>query len=393
MDRLQRLAFIEEVPAAKWNAASADLSLWSSPQWLLSVEPAFSPRRQYLLAEHGTMVVYTVDANTYPNFDPHRLLLGEQFLADTAGCRSPEEDAELRSFVARLPDGVLRPATVSVIPWGFSAGLWAQDDATLDGLLDELDRLTIAWETPATGVLYVEEGNHRLRDRLRARGYIEALLSANCVLSLNFDSFQGYLYGLTRDRRTKIRREVRRFEQTGIHFTSGALSEHINRIAHLAASLQARHGHGYDPDWQAQVLLNIERTTQPYQRLAIAERPDGELAGFVVYFEKDRTLYPKMAGFDSEPGTREYLYFNLGYYEMIRRGLAAGMGQIEYGIDAYEAKIIRGCQARRQYAYLRVPDEYRGLVSAVAERVSAGWLRRLEGLARLRGDKDAATVS
>jgi uncharacterized protein len=376
-EELQRYPEIESLPREQWATATGDRTLWSSPEWLHSAEDAFSPSRRYVVAPNGGMAAYLVGAETYPNFDPHRLLVGADFMAETAPLRTEREEERIQELAAALPDGVLRPAAVSTVPWGFISGLWTADHSTRMALLDELETLAAQWDAPTAGVLYVDFEDDSLREVLQLRGYIEVLVAANCTLPVGEGGLAEYIAGLSKERRKKTRREIRQFEETGITFGSGTVSDNIDRISHLAASLQAKYGHGYDPDWQAKVLLNVERTVRPYINLAIAERPNGELVGFVVYFVKDGVIYPKMAGFDRSSESHEFVYFNLSFYELIRRAPALGVHDIEYGIDAYSAKVFRGCRLQPRYCYLKPPEKHSALVAELAELVTTGWQRKL----------------
>jgi hypothetical protein len=376
-EELRRYPAIASLPGEQWATATGDRTLWSSPEWLRSAEDAFSPVRRYVVAPSGGMAAYLVGAETYSNFDPHRLLVGAEFLAPTAPFRSGREEGRIQELATALPDGVLRPAAVSTVPWGFASGLWTADHSTRMAFLDELEALAAEWDAPTAGVLYVDFEDADLREVLRLRGYLEVLVAANCVLSVGEGGFAEYCDRLSR-RRRKIGREIRKFEETGIAFRTGTISDNIDRIAHLTALAQAKHGHGYDPDWQAKILLNVERTVRQYINLTTAERPNGDLAGFVVYFVKDGVMYPKMAGFDSSPESNEFVYFNLCYYEMIRRATALGVHHIEYGIGAYSAKVFRGCRLRPCYCYLKPPEKYSAPVAELAELVTAAWQRKLD---------------
>lgn len=65
-------------------------------------------------------------------------------------------------------------------------------------------------------------------------------------------------------------------------------------------------------------------------------------------------------------GPREFVYFNVGYYSMIDLAAKERVALIDYGVQAYEAKLYRGCRLQPLWCYVKVPSRHRDALEAAA---------------------------
>ena len=73
----------------------------------------------------------------------------------------------------------------------------------------------------------------------------------------------------------------------------------------------------------------------------------GDLVGFALFYLAGKTLYCKQAGFDYSRLADDFCYFNVVFYDPIRYAIANGIREIRYGLEAYEAKLARGCMLQQ----------------------------------------------
>lgn len=360
---------VSEIPRESWISATGDTTFWGSLEWLSAMEHIFSPTWRYHLAERGAAAFYQVGAGTYPFYDPYQILREED-------CVPMSVRPRVLELADRIPREALQPAAIASSPGGFSSGLWTTDAVALDALVDELERAAEGWGSATTGVLFVQDGQTGHDQVLTARGYQRMALGADSVMRCGFADFDGYL-AERGARRKHIRNEVSAFRRSGIEIKTGTVADQVERVSALAAALEAKYGRDLTPEEFGFVLLNIEQKTEPYVSLIYGERPDGTMAGFVLYCIRDGVLHPMITGFDRQSDRREFAYFNMVYYELIRRAPQLGVHTIEYGIGTYQAKAARGCELRPVWAYLRVPEAHRAVFGEIAALVTAGWAEEL----------------
>jgi predicted N-acyltransferase len=79
---------------------------------------------------------------------------------------------------------------------------------------------------------------------------------------------------------------------------------------------------------------------------------DGAVVGFSLFQKYQGVLSGVRVGFDYLATTGTHAYFQLNYACPIRWAIENGYQLIDYGTEAYEAKLRRGGQLRRTMAYL-----------------------------------------
>jgi predicted N-acyltransferase len=220
-------------------------------------------------------------------------------------------------------------------------------------VLDALDELAVRRGAATAAILYLPEGSEpHLEAALVARGYAPTVLGGECSLDVPWPDFDAYLAHFRSRRRQSLRLDIRRFAEAGCTVEMGGVELLDDGLAPLQAATQTRYGHRMDPARTARWYARIRAELAPYARVCVARR-GAEVLGFGLFYEAGGELYARAVGFDYPRLNGERSYFNVVFYEPIRYAIAAGLGRIHYGIEAYEAKLERGCDVRTVRGWFR----------------------------------------
>lgn len=371
--------------AGRWSLL-AD-SLYSLPNWLRTAESRAAGDRHYSVldgepAPRGGLVAYHMTEKSWFYNNPVAQLLRPDpamrpFL-------TPEERQRLSDHAGQLEkaESQLYPALVSVLPSGYLPGLLmapGADDGVIGELADELEHVRTEQGMGTAAVMHVPERDTVVRDALERRGYLRYVSVGDCVLPVSWPDFDGYLEGLRSPRPTRIRREIRGFEESGASLRETTLDDLDDRHAQLHCEHLRRYGHDVHVEGSHALISSIR--SNPTGRGRVLEAWRGNtLAGFVVCYEANRVFHPKMIGVGSEE-KKAFTYFNLCYYGLIRIAAREDVHSIVYGPESYEAKAFRGCALERRISYIRVPEDLRDAVAGTAAVIDAAGRRRLDSFA------------
>jgi uncharacterized protein len=156
-----------------------------------------------------------------------------------------------------------------------------------------------------------------------------------------------WLASLPSKRRAElIRREVRRFTEAGYQIYETTLSECYQQAAELLANTQARYGHAADLGLLAESFRVQGAAMGAAARVVMGARPGEPPVGFCLFYAWGDALYLRAAGFDYDRVTDAAEYFNLVYYQPVRLAIESGRSWVHAGIEAAEAKALRGAELR-----------------------------------------------
>lgn len=379
---------VEDVAEA-WSVLADELC--SLPNWLRTAEARAERGQRYAVLEgedpaagpRGGLVAYGMDERSWFFNNPV-----EQLCAPSETLGAHLTDAERRTLEEYAPKLAaerrsLYPALVSVLPSGYLPGVLrapsadaARDAATAAELAAVLEGLAEEREESTVAVMHVPEVDTVLREALTARGHLPFVTAGECVLHVDWDDFEGYLASLPSPRPNRIRREVRAFTESGAVLREATLEDLDERHAQLHAGHLRRYGHDVAIEGSRALIRGIRAHPTGRGRVLEALR-DGELVGFLVCYELDRVLHPKMIGV-AEGEKRSFTYFNLTYYGVVRLAAAEGARRIVYGPAAYEAKALRGCALERRISHVLPPADLRELVAPVAAALDGAHRRLLD---------------
>jgi predicted N-acyltransferase len=350
--------------AATFPALAAPAVIWEDDRWWRFTERTDLHEVRYLaVREDGDLVavaplLVTREAGGLlfydtPKMTGHTGAFGAPELLD-AEQRARWEDLTVRLADAR--QGQYPSVALSV--FGSHHGIVhaeGRDAAGRARVLAELPRLldetAEALGCRSSSLLYAtDEQATVLGPAAEARGHIPAVLGAESVMRLDAPDWETYLAGLTSRKRSRVLGELRNYTAAG--FTTvvregpGALS---GPIVDLQVKLRAKYGL---PGGHERVQRDFDalRETVGDSCMVISAERDGETLGFVLYLRSGHAMYGRTAGFHEDA---KGVYFALTYHETYRWALAHGVREIWYGLAAYDAKKLRGCDLEARHGWFR----------------------------------------
>ncbi|MEN0137260.1 MAG: GNAT family N-acetyltransferase [Rhodococcus sp. (in: high G+C Gram-positive bacteria)] len=228
----------------------------------------------------------------------------------------------------------------------------------------------------SAALLYVEEPEAGDVDGCASRaGYTAALLGAEGVQDLEGHSWAEYVAGLSKRRRSRLRKEVADYTDAGlrtvVRWGPTAIDDEV-------VALQVAHRAKYGlPGGEDRVRRDFDAVREELgdSCLMLGAEHDGRLVGFVLYLRTRDSLFARTAGF--APGVRG-CYLTLTYHESARWAVEHGIRRIHYGLAAYEAKIARGCRLRPRWGWFSFLGDGAGPYREALTLQSRSIERRLE---------------
>lgn len=164
------------------------------------------------------------------------------------------------------------------------------------------------------------------------------------VLPIVWASFEEYVASLPTRRRTPVRRERRRFLDSGMEVVEQPLSAVAAAVAPLVAATESRHGNAADAD-QIEFHYRLVAEVLGDDFRALLGYRDGSLLACALLSAVGSRWLSRAWGCDSAIADgSDFCYFNLTFYEPIVRAMARGVTAIDYGLGGLEAKTQRGCR-------------------------------------------------
>jgi predicted N-acyltransferase len=204
----------------------------------------------------------------------------------------------------------------------------------------------------------VEQEKTALRRSLIARGFEELFLVYDNLLAVPGNCFSDYLDQFRSDARRLFSREMKQAREAGVRFevtsSIGSLSGQLERLYHATYSKYGEeHFHHPASFWAA-----LEQYVAPHAEALVAYDGDRPV-GFSLLLEKHGELWFYRVGrsYDGVVGEAP-VYFNLAFYEPVKRAIARGARRIWLGAGAWEAKRRRGATGYPLYSYLWFPRRW-----------------------------------
>ena len=219
----------------------------------------------------------------------------------------------------------------------------------------------------------VQEDKAELRQALGQRGFAELFLVYDHLLHVPGQSFADYLDQFRSDARRLVNREIKQARDAGVRFELTQDFGRVSaRLAELREATYSRHGEEEEYlNYSAPFWAALERYVAPRAEAIIAYR-GRELLGFSLLLNKQGEVWFARVGRAYEgDGERLPVYFNLAFYEPVKRALALGAKRIWFGPGASEAKRRRGARGCVLLSFLWFPRRWsRALLMPYLERYS-----------------------
>ncbi|MFD8259357.1 GNAT family N-acetyltransferase [Streptomyces griseoluteus] len=355
--------------AAEFPALAAPAVIWEDDRWWRFTERTDLHEVRYLaVREAGELValaplLITRDGGGLLFYDTPKMT-GELNAFGAPELLAPRERERWEALAGRLAEARIgQYPSLALGVFGSHHGIVHAAGRDTDGrarvlaaLPRLLDEAAEQLHCRSSSLLYAtDEQAAVLGPAAEARGHVPAVLGAESVLRLDAPDWDAYLAGLASRKRVRANRELREYAEAGFRTVvregPQALSD---PIVDLQVALRAKYGL---PGGRPRVQRDFDaiRETVGDSCLVLSAERDGETLGFVLYLRAGQALYGRTAGFDDDRARG--VYFALTYHETIRWALAHGVREIWYGLAAYEAKKLRGCELEARHGWFRFTGE------------------------------------
>ncbi|HEU4322799.1 MAG TPA: GNAT family N-acetyltransferase [Roseiflexaceae bacterium] len=291
--------------------------------------------------------------------------------------------------LARVAGSGIEGWVLAASPLSFRGGMAVmgatreERDGVRQRILQTLQEIAADERLPLC-VYGVEESDTELRQACTSHGLDELFLVYDNVLPTPFKRLDDYFALFPRKRRYNLRQEMRQAESAGFRFERiadfGALGPSFEKLYLATYSKYGEEYFLHPPSfWEALPRHAGSRAE------AIVAYKDSQPLGFVLLLHKGDTLWPYRVG-RAEGGEKELpIYFNLVFYEPLKRAIELGTRRLVLGGGAWEAKRHRGTQGLALYSYFRFPHlRSRALLKpylSLFTRISQSELNRVVRLA------------
>lgn len=198
-----------------------------------------------------------------------------------------------------------------------------------------------------------ESNSSDIYSRLEGRGYTATKDFPDTCLELPFDSFDGYLSGLSRNGRKQIRKKIRTGKERGLVIEKCGISDET------VEAIYGLYRETYDHSERKFFSVSKEffrslAVIEDQVELLVARRHE-ETIGFILGIHQGDVLRALFAGLDYCRAPECMAYFNLNY-ELIECAIRNGKRRILFGIDSYTNKLRMGCRLRETRTFVRVEN-------------------------------------
>jgi predicted N-acyltransferase len=152
-----------------------------------------------------------------------------------------------------------------------------------------------------------------------------------------------------------VRRERRRFADSGIEMREERVVDAAARLAPLLAQTERRYGRATDPGQIAFHYTLLGMHLGGDFLATVAYRRDRPVACSLLLRSGNR-LISKAWGCDYAAAGGHFLYFNLTFYEPIVRAIERRIEVLDLGLGSLSAKEQRGCAVERLQTVLVASD-------------------------------------
>jgi uncharacterized protein len=204
----------------------------------------------------------------------------------------------------------------------------------------------------------IQEDKTHLRQALQHQGFEELFLTYDNLLLLPGRSFTEYLGQFRSEARRLFKREIQQAREAGVRFEiTQELGPLSDRLAELYERTYARYSDDYC-DLLPSFWTALQQYVAPHAEAVIAYR-DREPIGFSLLLHKQRELWYYTGGRSYEADACDApIYFDLAFYEPVKRALTLGAEHIWLGPGAWEVKRRRGATGYALYNFLWFPGRW-----------------------------------
>ncbi|MGH3712520.1 MAG: MFS transporter [Micromonosporaceae bacterium] len=334
--RVEETTDLAAVDTQEWDGlvTAAGAGFYLSHAWLSALHgvDGFAERNLLVRDGAGNLVaglnLYTIERATNPLYDPHQVL-------------APDTDP-----VAWEPQLVIGARS------GYSNGILATTDEGYAAVAELATEEATANGYGSAAMMYLGTGDARRMAAL-ITGTVPALTGFRCELPITFDSFDGYLAGLSKNRRKHVHRDLRRFAKSGCRIEITGLEPYVDQLAPLLGNVQRHHGVDIPDELHAGYLRGCARGELAGQAVVFQCFDGDRRIGFTLAYVHQGRLTMRVTGLDYARTEVTGAHFSLLCYAPIRYALQIFMvlylvhrgfteAQGGYALGAYGAGAVLG---------------------------------------------------
>jgi hypothetical protein len=203
----------------------------------------------------------------------------------------------------------------------------------------------------------VAEEEAALREALTAASFQEIFLFYDNVVDVPGERIEDYLGQFKSDARRLLKKEMAQARSGGVRFERisrlGEMGEQLERFYEVTYSQYGKE-HFCHPAW---FWAALERHVVPEAEAVVAVEGAAPV-GFSLLLHKQEEMWFYRVGRAETGATASALYFNLAFYEPIRRAYELGARRLWLGPGAHETKRRRGARRHAIYGYLWIPGRW-----------------------------------
>jgi predicted N-acyltransferase len=218
----------------------------------------------------------------------------------------------------------------------------------------KIDEICKEERIPMSCFTAVSEFEGTLRNSLEDLGYFDTSVMNSFYLDILWSSFDEYVESLEYGARKDVRREIRKFNDSGVIIEEEyAFERHAATLSSLWLNTYSRHRKDRASPVDASYFTALGKYAKDDTRVYFA-RKKGEITGFCLCLRNRDTLDVDIAGFDYDSLTKtDFTYFNICYYVPIRWAIEHGIRRAYYRFGTDEVKLRRGCKIERLFTLIK----------------------------------------
>lgn len=214
----------------------------------------------------------------------------------------------------------------------------------------------------------------KLNDSLQnsGYGYVNVKKTRPFELDVTWSSFEDYVSNLPYEYRKDVRREIKKFLETGITIT---LEEDFNKysqtLANLYSNLHSKYN-GFDKEspFQASFFSSLYKHAKDSTKIFLAIK-NSDIIGFSMVLLHQKTFDVVIVGFNYSAMTKtDFVYFNLAYYEPIKMAIRGNIEKMYFRWGSEKAKLHRNLQQQNTYTYSKIHNR---VLKSMAKYLSPYW--------------------
>lgn len=351
---------IEDVGREKWDAVAGE-EIFSNYGWLLTLETAQpNPRAPlYWWIEDEKGIVAAVASRLRSTESPPWGVDKGRY-GPLAHIIRP-----MRSLLNRRPTLTCGAQMAQGQPILTRPGITGEQyEALATQLLETIEAHCRAerWALVFRGIVEPDEALHRV---FRGRRYITGEECPGTVLDIHWASWPGYLKDLKpvhRNTQKRLRQQVNRGRHSEI-----IIEEMRNPAPYEQELYRIFADHHYRKNREAFIMApNFVTTLKENlgdRAVILVARKNDRIVGVTIHMRNSSAMHLKFVGIANDmTKTREGVYFNITFNQLIERACVEGFRQLYLGIMTYYPKCSRGARMIPTYSWIWEPNPLKGRV-------------------------------